>query len=117
MFSHSSAQLTLAGTLRGKRWRRQEVRAFREGKNRASAANGSFLGSSPPALCQRPQSVCTPCQLAFCSESPCFSHALPQVPGHPASPASPSHKLCLFSTPPPVSFAPQVPYPYQPRCP
>ena len=32
MFSHSSAQLTLAGTLRGKRWRRQEVRAFREGK-------------------------------------------------------------------------------------
>lgn len=73
VFSHSSAQLTLAGTLRGKRWRRQEVRAFREGKNRASAANGSFLGSSPPALCQRPQSVCTPCQLAFCSESPCFS--------------------------------------------
>lgn len=32
VFSHSSAQLTLAGTLRGKRWRRQEVRAFREGK-------------------------------------------------------------------------------------
>lgn len=32
MFSHSSAQLTLAGTLRGKKWRRQEVRAFREGK-------------------------------------------------------------------------------------
>lgn len=46
---------------------------LQRGKNRASAANGSFLGSSPPALCQRPQPMCTPCQLAFCSESPCFS--------------------------------------------
>ena len=50
VLSGSSAQLTLAGTLRGKRWRRQEVRAFREGK-RTSATNGSFLGPSHPALC------------------------------------------------------------------
>lgn len=28
VLSPSSAQLTLAGTLKGKRWRRQEVRAF-----------------------------------------------------------------------------------------
>lgn len=46
---------------------------LQRGKNRASAANGSFLGFSPLALCQPPQPMCTPCQLAFCSESPCFS--------------------------------------------
>lgn len=46
---------------------------LQRGKNRASAANGSFLGFSPLALCQPPQPMCTPCQLAFCFESPCFS--------------------------------------------
>lgn len=41
MLSCSSAQLTLAGTLRGKRWRRQEVKACRERK-RMSVVHGSF---------------------------------------------------------------------------
>lgn len=57
----SSARLTLAGTLRGKRWRRQEVRAF-GGRKRTSAANGGSWGLgplssfSPHRLCATPVS-------------------------------------------------------------
>lgn len=59
MLSCSSAQLTLAGTLRGNRWRRQEVRAFRE-RQRKSAAHGSFPHLHPPALLLPAQSVDIP---------------------------------------------------------
>lgn len=45
----SSAQLTLAGTFRGKRWRRQEVRAFRERKkNQQQMAIPWAINSCPP---------------------------------------------------------------------
>lgn len=55
----SSARLTLAGTFRGKRWRRQDVRAFRE-RERMSAASGSSWAQglpstfSPLSLCATP---------------------------------------------------------------
>lgn len=49
LLSCSSAQLTLAGTLRGKMWRRQEVRAFRERKHQQLIGASWALVTLPPS--------------------------------------------------------------------
>lgn len=106
VFSHSSAQLTLAGTLRGKKWRRQEVRAFREGK----------------IECQQ-QMVVSWALVPLPSVSPSVRvHPLPAglllwkspisllcpAPGSWTSSQSslPLPRLCLLSIPPPLSPLP-----------
>lgn len=117
MFSHSSAQLTLAGTLRGKKWRRQEVRAFREGKIECQQQMVVFWALVPlPSVSPSARVYPLPAGLLLW-KSPLLSYALPQVPGHPASPASPSHgyvflallHLCLLCPPGSLPLPARVP--------
>ena len=118
MLSCSSAQLTLAGTLRGKRWRRQEVRAYRERKK--SAAHGScwalvaLPSLSPSALLLEclPNPMPYPRLLDINTVQP---YLLP-----PGFVSSVSTHFCLFCPPSSLPSTGQLPLPATsslPTCP
>lgn len=101
----SSARLTLAGTLRGKRWRRQEVRAFRERKrNQQQMAIPWALDSCPPlapSACVQPGQQ-RPSVLGVLALPHAHSNLLD---GDPVQP-NPSPRPRLLSSSPPLSSLP-----------